>query len=70
MTKKWIVTQPKRREPMLIHPITNLGYGHSSAAKTIIFGINFSSSPEVTQSPEKRNKVGENHCIAYRLTEK
>jgi hypothetical protein len=29
VTKKWMIIQPERREPILIQPTANLEYGHS-----------------------------------------
>jgi hypothetical protein len=70
VTKKWIVAQPKRREPMLIQPVTNLDYDNSKSCEDEYFRRRLFVKPGGDELPKKRNKVGENRRIAYGLTEK
>jgi hypothetical protein len=54
VTKKWIVAQPKRREPILIQPVTHLDYGHSKRCENEYFRRCFFVQFGGDESPKKR----------------
>ena len=60
MTEEWKEAQPKRWEPMLIQPITNLDYGDSKCGGNDYFRRRFFVEPGGNELPKKWNNVGEN----------